>query len=337
MVLRLEPQDKMCCVLPFFHSFGYTCCLWCPALSGFEAAYHANPIDGATVAEMVRTRRLTILLSTPTFLLSYIRRAQREDFATLRAIITGAEKLRKKTADVFEERFGIRPMEGYGATELSPVAAVSVPDVMIDGIRQRGTKDGSIGHSLPGVTMKVVDPDTGAMLETGKEGLLLVKGPNVMLGYLNNPTKNQEVLKNGWYVTGDIALIDKEGFVFLLDRLSRYSKIGGEMVPHLAIEDKYLQGLGATNQLVMVTSAPDEKKGEQIVVFYTTEAGTPDSLHEIITKSDLPNLWKPKKDNYIRVDAMPTLGSGKMDLKRLKSMAEDFAIHRTGGTAEPKE
>jgi len=337
MMLRIEPQDRMCCILPFFHSFGYTCCLWCPALSGFEAAFHTNPIDGGTVADMVRERKLTILLATPTFLLAYIRRAKREDFASLRAIITGAEKLRKKTADVFEERFGIRPMEGYGATELSPVAAFGIPDIVIDGVRQKGTKEGSVGHAVPGVTIKVIDADTGLSVEPGKEGLLLIKGPNVMLGYLDNPKKTAEAVKDGWYVTGDVGVVDRDGFVFLLDRLSRYSKIGGEMVPHLAVEDQYLHALGAMNQSVAVTSAPDEKKGEQLVVFYTDEAGTPDRLHDIIAHSSLPNLWKPKKDSYIHVDSLPTLGSGKMDLKRLKSMAEEFAYNRTQNDSKPEE
>ena len=149
--------------------------------------------------------------------------------------------------------------------------------------------------------------------------------------------KTADVLKNGLYVTGDIAIIDRDGFVTLLDRLSRYSKIGGEMVPHLAVEDVYLQALGATSPVVVVTSAPDEKKGEQLVVFYTDEAGTPDRLHEVITKSDLPNLWKPRRDNYVRLETLPTLGSGKMDLKRLRSMAEDFAHKKAEGFSTDKE
>ncbi len=328
-VFRFQKHDRMCGVLPFFHSFGYTATLWCPLLTGFSVAYHNNPIDGAKIAEIVRDKKLTTLLSTPTFLLSYIRRAEREHFASLKHVIVGAEKLKKRIADAFHEKFGIRPLEGYGATELSPVGSVNIPDVTIDNISQTGTKEGSIGHPIPGVTMKIVDPESKQPLPFGKEGLLLVKGPNVMPGYLNNPEKNSEVIRDGWYDTGDIAVMDADGFVFLLDRMSRYSKIGGEMVPHLAIEEKLMQNLNSQNQAVFVSSVSDETKGEQLVVLYTAEAGHPDDLHSIIEESDLPNLWRPKKHNYFKIETMPMLGSGKLDLKRLKELALDFTSSRT--------
>jgi len=257
-------------------------------------------------------------------LMSYIRRATREDFASLHIVVTGAEKLKKKIADHFEERFGVRTLEGYGATELSPVAALSVPDVSVDGITQVGRKEGSIGQPIPGVAMAIVDPDSGAVVPEGGQGLLLAKGPNVMSGYLNNPEKTLEVIKDGWYNTGDIARIDSDGFVFLLDRLSRYSKIGGEMVPHLAVEEKIFQALGAVGQVIHVTAVPDEKKGEQLILFYTDEAGTADSLNKIIAESDLPNLWKPRRENFVRIETMPTMGSGKLDQKKLKEKAQEL-------------
>jgi acyl-[acyl-carrier-protein]-phospholipid O-acyltransferase/long-chain-fatty-acid--[acyl-carrier-protein] ligase len=229
-VLDFTKRDGMCGILPFFHSFGFTATLWCPLLLGVPVSYHPNPIDGTAIAKLVREHRLTVLLCTPTFLLSYIRRAKPEDFASLRLVITGAEKLKKKLADRFEERFGVRPMEGYGATELSPVACVSVPDVG-GRVPQKGFKDGSIGMPLPGVVVKIVDPDTREPLAMNEEGLLLIKGPNVMQGYHAQPEKTKSVLRGGWYETGDIARIDEDGFVYIVDRLSRYSKIGGEMVP----------------------------------------------------------------------------------------------------------
>ncbi len=323
-VFHFHKGDRMCGILPFFHSFGYTATLWCPLLTGFSVAYHPNPIDGAKVAEIISGKRLTTLLATPTFLLSYIRRAEREHFSTLRAVIVGAEKLKKRIADSFEEKFGIRPLEGYGATELSPVGSVNIPDVSIDGIHQTGTKEGSIGHPIPGVAMKVVHHETGADVSHGTEGLLMVKGPNVMQGYLNNPEKTAEVLKNGWYNTGDIAKIDSDGFVYLLDRISRYSKIGGEMVPHVAIEDIINHALGLVNPAAFVTSVPDEKKGEQLVVLYTDESGGSERINKIIEESDLPNLWRPKHNNYFRIESIPILGSGKLDIKCLKEFAHNF-------------
>lgn len=321
---RFNRNDRVCGVLPFFHSFGFTVTLWAPLVRGFYVLYHPNPADGSKVAEMCREGRLTAMLSTPTFLLAYIRRAKREDFQSLRGVVTGAEKLRKKVADAFEKKFGFRPLEGYGTTELSPACSLNLPDVDVRGVRQVGTKEGSIGHPIPGVAMKVVSLDTGEEVPLGEEGLLMVKGPNVMMGYLGNPDKTSEVLRAGWYNTGDIAKLDDDGFAFILDRLSRFSKIGGEMIPHLVVEEKLTQSIDGVGNLVCVTAAPDEKKGEQLVVLYTDDAGPLEQLQGSIKSSDLPNLWRPRDKNFFRVEGLPVLGSGKLDLKKIKAMASDF-------------
>ncbi|RII25635.1 MAG: acyl-[ACP]--phospholipid O-acyltransferase [Geobacter sp.] len=320
MVFRVSPRDNICSALPFFHSLGFTGTLWLPLVSGFSAAYHPNPLDGETIARVVRERGSTLLIATPTFLLAYLRRAKKEDFATLRLVITGAEKLKTKVADSFQEKFGIRPMEGYGATELSPVITLSLPDVEIDGIRQKGVKEGSVGHPIPGVALRVVDPESGATLPPGEAGLVLVKGPNIMLGYLNRPDKTSEVIRDGWYVTGDIGIMDQDGFLRITDRLSRFSKIGGEMVPHGAVEDELHARLGQ-QQVVAVTSIPDEKRGERLVVLYTKGVTDSASLQTLMVESDLPNLWKPGKDSYLEVDALPILGTGKLDLKGVREIA----------------
>ncbi|HEX5773270.1 MAG TPA: AMP-binding protein, partial [Geomobilimonas sp.] len=320
MVFRVSPRDNICSALPFFHSLGFTGTLWLPLVSGFSAAYHPNPLDGETIARVVREHRSTLLIATPTFLLAYLRRAKKEDFATLRLVITGAEKLKARVADSFQEKFDIRPMEGYGATELSPVITLSLPDVEIDGVRQKGVKDGSVGHPIPGVALKVVDPENGAPLSPGEAGLVLVKGPNVMLGYLNRPDKTAEVVRDGWYVTGDIGIMDQDGFLSITDRLSRFSKIGGEMVPHGAVEDELHARLGQ-QQVVAVTSIPDEKRGERLVVLYTKGVADSESLHRLMGESDLPNLWKPGKECYLEVEALPILGTGKLDLKGIREIA----------------
>ena len=171
------------------------------------------------------------------------------------------------------------------------------------------------------MTVKIVDPDTGMLQPVGKPGLLLVKGPNVMLGYLNMPDKTGEVLKDGWYNTGDIAKIDEDGFVTITDRLSRFSKIGGEMVPHLAIEEELMCGLDVTEQVLAVSAISDEKKGERLVVLYTDQAGAVENLREIMEKSRLPNLWKPHPESYYKIDRIPVLGTGKIDLQKLKTLA----------------
>lgn len=321
MIIRLKGNDDMCTVLPFFHCFGFTCGLWLPLTSGISTSFVANGLDGRVVGQTVDKNRSTLLFAPPTFLSNYIRRAHQQDFATLRLLAAGAEKLKKGIADAFEKKFAIRPFEGYGATELSPVASLNVPDIEAGGIHQVGNKPGSVGHTLPGVAVKIVDSSTNELLPIGSEGLLMVKGPNVMLGYLNNEEETAKVLKDGWYNTGDIARIDDDGFLTITDRLSRFSKIAGEMVPHSGVEQVYLNALNTHEQIVAVTGIPEPKKGEELVILYLEQAGKPDKLHEIVTKSKLPNIWKPRPDNYIKIESMPLLGSGKLDVRRLKEIA----------------
>lgn len=330
LILKMANRDRMCACLPFFHSFGFTTNLWGPPLVAYSVCFHHSPMDGAKIAEIVREEKLTILPATPTFLLSYIRRAKRDDFKSLRAVITGAEKLSKRVANAFEEHFHIRPLEGYGTTELSPVAAVNVPDIEFTGVTQVGTKEGSVGHPIPGVAARIVHPDSGETLPEGADGLLLVKGPNVMQGYLSSPEKTAAVLRDGWYNTGDIARIDENGFIFIVDRLSRYSKIGGEMVPHLRIEEEISKKLGILGRALVVTSAADDRKGEQLVVCFTEEAGDVDDMHRVVKESDLPNLWKPRKENYLQLREIPQLASGKLDLRNIRRIAQEFVDRRPG-------
>jgi acyl-[acyl-carrier-protein]-phospholipid O-acyltransferase/long-chain-fatty-acid--[acyl-carrier-protein] ligase len=320
-VFRVDRRDNICAALPFFHSLGFTGTLWLPLLSGFSAVYHVNPLDGATIARLVRTHRSTLLLATPTFLTAYLRRARAEDFASLRLVMTGAEKLKVKLADSFEKKFGVRPLEGYGATELSPVIALSVPDVAIDGVRQVGSREGSVGLPVPGVALRIVDPDSFAPLGEDETGLILVKGPNLMLGYLGNPEKTAEAIRDGWYVSGDIGRLDRSGFLHITDRLARFSKIAGEMIPHGAVEDALHTALGRTGVLA-VTSVPDEKRGEKLVVVHTAEAGDSAALHDLLTECELPNLWKPGKNCFVRVAALPLLGTGKLDLRGVREAAK---------------
>ncbi len=326
MVLRHESKDNICSALPFFHSLGYTATLWLPLLSGFSAAYHFNPMDGKKIAEVVRQRRSTVLLAAPTFLFTYIRRAIPEDFSSLRLVITGAEKLKDRVADSFEKKFGIRPLEGYGVTEMSPVITLSLPDIEIDQVHQTGAKSGSVGRPVPGVAVKIIDQETGKILPPGEQGMIMAKGPNVMQGYLNNPEQTAEVIQNGWYITGDIGLLDKDGFLMITDRLSRFSKIGGEMVPHKGIEDEFYKRLNMSGELLAVTSIPDEKRGERLVVLFTKEAGNREYLQKIMAESSLPNLWKPNSDSYIEINEIPVLGSGKRDLKKVRQIASEQMV-----------
>ncbi len=318
-VFSSAPSDNLCAALPFFHSLGYTGTLWFPLLCGFSVVYHPNPLDGGVIAQLVRENRSTMLFATPGFLMIYLRKAAKEDFASLKYVVCGAEKLSTRLATAFAEKFGVRPLEGYGATELAPVATLSLPHVEAGGVFQAGWKESSVGLPLPGVALKVVDPDTGVALPTGQPGLLLIKGPNVMLGYLGKPELTAEVLHDGWYRTGDIARIDSDGFVSITDRLSRFSKIGGEMVPHGAVEEELQRGLGMSAQVLAIASVPDEKRGEKLVVLHTPEAGGEEIIRAVLAQSTLPNLWKPGE--FVAIEKLPLLGSGKLDLRALKQLA----------------
>ncbi len=323
-VFKIFKSDKLCGVLPFFHSFGLTCTLWLPLIAGVPACFVSNPLDGKLVGETIAAEKATLLFATPTFLLNYLCRCRPEDFKTIRFIVAGAEKLKTKLIDAFEEKFGIRPCEGYGATECSPLIAFNIPDVEIDGVRQIGTKEGTVGHTIPGLAVKVLDVETGRPVELGQPGLLFVKGPNVMKGYLKQPEITRQVLKDGWYNTGDIVSIDEDGFVTIHDRLSRFSKIGGEMVPHLTIEETAMEKLGFHESVLAVTSLPDEKKGEQLVILYDKRKVDGDKLYAVLTESSLPKLYIPKRENLIGIDEIPHLGSGKLDMIKLRQTAEKY-------------
>jgi acyl-[acyl-carrier-protein]-phospholipid O-acyltransferase/long-chain-fatty-acid--[acyl-carrier-protein] ligase len=332
-VFMLDGGDKILGILPFFHSFGFMAALWMPAVNGFGVVYHPNPLDAQAIGELVSKYRVTFLIATPTFLQAYMRRCTPESFGSLEYVLVGAEKLPERLALAFEDTFGIRPLEGYGCTECSPVVTVNGRDFRAPGFRQVAGRRGKIGHPLPGVSVKIVDLDTGLPVTPGTSGMLLVKGPNVMQGYLGKPEKTAEVLHDGWYTTGDVALMEEDGFLTITDRLSRFSKIGGEMVPHIKIEDKLHELAGVTEQAFAVTSLPDEKKGERIAVL-TTLAAAP--LAEVLAKlpqCDLPSLWKPKANLFFHVDALPMLGTGKMDLRGVKVLAAGLA-ERVGAVAE---
>jgi acyl-[acyl-carrier-protein]-phospholipid O-acyltransferase/long-chain-fatty-acid--[acyl-carrier-protein] ligase len=321
-IVHPRPSDSVLGIVPFFHSLGFTVTLWGPLLLDVRAAYHFSPLDTRIVAKLARTRSATLLLATPTFLRTYLRRCDPEELSSLEVVVAGAEKLPISLCDAFEKKFGIRPVEGYGTTELSPLVSVNVPpsrskSATID------LKEGTVGRPVPSVSVKAVDPETYEDLPLGTAGMLLVKGPNVMKGYLGQPEETAKVMHDGWYITGDIAMIDTDGFIHITGRLSRFSKIGGEMVPHIRIEEAIQKILNIEEQLsVAVTSVPDERKGERIVVVHTKLAMSPKEICDRLGTIGLPNLWIPSPDSFLEVESIPILGSGKVDLKAVSELAK---------------
>jgi acyl-[acyl-carrier-protein]-phospholipid O-acyltransferase/long-chain-fatty-acid--[acyl-carrier-protein] ligase len=323
--INSDRNDCLLGILPLFHSFGFTGGLWFPLLAGFGVVFHSSPLEARKIGELCRKYRVTIMITTPAFAWSYVGKCAPEDFAALRLAIVGAEKLRPELALAFEEKFGVALYEGYGATELSPVVAVGLPGYYGHGERQPGSKPGSVGHPIPGVAARVVNPETFSELGPNQDGLLLVKGANVMMGYLGEPEKTREVIRDGWYVTGDIARLDEDGFIMISDRLSRFSKIGGEMVPHLRVEDSLHLALGAREPKLVVTSLPDARKGERLVVLHTRLGVSVDELLTRLRSANLPALWLPRRDNFFEIPALPLLGSGKLDLRQAKELAAQLA------------
>ena len=329
-ILSLTHRDCFLGILPFFHSFGFTVTLCLPSAVGSGVVFHPNPLDGKVIGTLAREHAVTLLLSTPTFLQLYMRSVSPEDFGGLHYVITGAEKLPERIAVAFEERFGIRPLEGYGTTECGPAVSVNMMNFRAPGFHQVGGKRGKIGRPLLGMKARIADaenPWNGRPVPLGEPGMLLVYGPNIMGGYLGQPEKTADVLRDGWYCTGDMALLDEDGFLQITGRLSRFSKIGGEMVPHLKIEEKLHELISASEQTFVVAGVPDEKKGERLIVLHKlAEQDLPVCL-EKFSACDLPNLWKPKADDFHRVEGFPLLGTGKLDLRGVKEMAAKFSAN----------
>ncbi|MBW3598705.1 MAG: AMP-binding protein, partial [Planctomycetes bacterium] len=328
-IIHLTKDDVLLCVLPFFHSLGYTVTLWGVMTLNIQGAYHYTPLDARRIGKLAAESKSTVLLTTPTFLRSYLRRCTKEEFETLDVVVAGAEKLPKELCDAFEEKFGVRPVEGYGATELSPLVSVNIPPSRTFDNFQTTLKEGTVGRPVPGVSAKVVHLETGEELSAGQEGMLLATGPNVMKGYLNREEETAKVIRDGWYVTGDVAFIDEEGFIHITGRESRFSKIGGEMVPHITIEETINQIVGASEDegpKCAITAVPDPKRGERLIVIHTPIDKTPAEIGKALSEKGFSNLFIPGEDSYLEVKEIPVLGSGKFDLKGMKQVAlEHFA------------
>ncbi|MHC4938436.1 MAG: AMP-binding protein [Planctomycetota bacterium] len=324
--LRALPTDVFLGVLPFFHSFGYTATLWTTLTLDIAGVFHFNPLDARGVGKLCERYGVTAIQATPTFLRAYLRRCTPEELKTVDVVVTGAEKLHESLADDFEAKFGTRPVEAYGATETSPLIACNVPP---NRTREEGRdhREGTVGRPVLDVSVRAVDLESGATLPPGETGMLEVGGPNVMKGYLGRDDLTAEVLRDGWYVTGDLGSLDEDGFVHIEGRLSRFSKIGGEMVPHLGIEEAINRIVGAS--AAAVTAVPDPKKGERLVVLHVPMDRDPDAIREAMAKEGIPNLWIPSADSWFEVAELPVLGTGKLDLRGLRQVAEE----RTGTAA----
>jgi len=332
-IYRFLDDDVMVGALPFFHAYGFTGTLWLPILDHLAAAYHPNPTEAKAVGDLIEDARGTILISTPTFLENYLRRNPREKLGSLRHIISGAEKLGDPLRKLWNEMQGRPIREGYGATECSPIVAVNSPDwegldVAGQPSVQRGSFERAVGMPIPGVAVKIVDRDDFTRtLPPDEEGMLLVKGGIVMRGYLDDPDADAKAFHEGWYVTGDIARLNAQGFIHITDRISRFSKIGGEMIPHMRVEEE-LQALSRREERAFaVVGLPHASKGEQLAVLTTLSGQELSDLFDRMSHdSSLPALWRPKPSMFMAHDSLPILPTGKTDLLTVRALVRKGLI-----------
>ncbi len=310
--------------LPVFHSFGFTVTLWYPLLRGCHVVTVPSPLDTRKIIEAIRDEKATVLLGAPTFIRPVLKKALPGELRSLDLVVTGAEKLPDDLARTFRETFHIEIMQGYGLTETTPAANINQPHppvVVSTNEPQLGNRPGAVGRMMPGMTARVVDPETWQELPMSETGMVLFRGANVFEGYLDDPEKTKGAFRDGWFVTGDLGRFDEDGFLFIEGRLSRFSKIGGEMVPHGTVENKIseLFDLDQTaGYVVVVIGVPDASKGEALVLLTTLDF-TSDVIREKLLASGMPGLWVPKLIR--RVEKIPVLGTGKLDLKGCRELA----------------
>ena len=334
--LALDNTDSILGSLPLFHSFGCTVTLWYPIIYGLNLVTYPSPLEVKKIAELVEKHRVSLMIATPTFLRGYLRGVNREQLASLKLLVTGAEKLPATVAEAFETKFGKRVLEGYGLTETSPVSNVNLPDPAPLGNEAKGYvwlpshRQGSVGQVLHGLAVKITHPETGKPQPLHQSGMIWFKGPNVFEGYLNDPKRTEEVIQDGWFRTGDIGHVDADGFLYIEGRLSRFSKIAGEMVPHETVEEALVKAMGLENESsrkIAVVGVPDADKGEALILL-TAMSGGPEQqeileLRYRLLDKGMPPLWIPKK--MVRVAEIPVLASGKLDVQSCEKIARAAA------------
>jgi acyl-[acyl-carrier-protein]-phospholipid O-acyltransferase/long-chain-fatty-acid--[acyl-carrier-protein] ligase len=328
------PDDaKLLGSLPLFHSFGCTVTLWWPIIQGIDLVTYPSPLETKRLAELIHDQQVTLLLATPTFLRGYLKRVDPEQITSLQLVITGAEKLPQSLADAFEKKFHLRPLEGYGLTETSPATNVNLPPGFVDESLPTvfAARNGSVGHFLPGIAARITDPgDDNYALPLNQSGILWMKGANIFPGYLEREDLTKEVFQDRWFKTNDVARVDEDGFLHIEGRMSRFSKVAGEMVPHEVVEatvEKVLDLERDEIRKIVVVSIADPQKGEAVALLSTVASDMLEQevidLRYKLRDEGLPSLWCPKV--IIPVDEIPVLASGKLDLKACQDIARGNA------------
>ena len=314
----LDKSQVLMANLPTFHSFGFTITVWYPMIAVLKTVCLPNPLETRRVAQAIKDEGVTVMMGTPTFYRPYFKKVEPELIKGLNFVVAGAEKTPAGFADSWEKTFGSRYLEGYGLTETSPVVACNLPP---SGDREEQIRRGSVGKLFPGMRARIVDDSTGTVVHPSRRGVLQLQGVNIFPGYLDDPESNERAFDGDWFHTGDLARFDEDGYLYIEGRISRFSKIGGEMVPHGTIEQAVMRAFQLEDSevpLVAVTGTRDSAKGESLILLSAVEIDNV-RLRERLAAAGMPNLWIPRKIR--RVDTIPCLASGKLDLKALESLA----------------
>ena len=331
-VLNIQDDERMMVSLPLFHAFGLTVTQFMPLIEGLPMVCHPDPTDVLPIAKAVAKYNVSVMCGTSTFLRLYCRNNKVHPLMlnSLRVVVSGAERLNPDVRQAFKAKFNKDIYEGYGATETSPVATVNLPDVMdySNYKVQQGGKVGSVGMPLPGTSLKIVDPETFEVLPVGEAGMVLIAGVQVMQGYLKNPVKNQQVIKDidglRWYVTGDKGSIDEDGYLTIIDRYSRFAKVAGEMVSLTAVEQVLAKvlALNSSDHELVAVALSDTKKGEVIAVLGTLPCSLADVRQAMVDNQCNPLLIPNRLITLeaLQLKTLPKLGSGKTDYQQIKQL-----------------
>jgi len=305
-VLTVTSDDIMLANLPLFHVFGHNVDFWLPILFGMTIVSYANPLEYKKVCTIVREEKVSLMVGTPSFFSGYLRQSDPGDFSSLRVAVAGADKTPDSLRAGFLKKHNLELCEGYGTTETSPVVSTNLPDA---------NKPGSVGKVLPSVRVKIVDINSGETLPLGREGKILVKGDLVMKGYFDDLEETSLRIKDGWYETGDMGVLDEEGYLWHRGRLKRFVKIGGEMVSLVRVESVLLKLLPEETECCVV-EVPDSLKGARIVAALNKEVNQKKMLKAMA--AELPAIALPKQ--FVILEDFPKMGSGKIDFRTITEM-----------------
>jgi acyl-[acyl-carrier-protein]-phospholipid O-acyltransferase/long-chain-fatty-acid--[acyl-carrier-protein] ligase len=337
-VLDLGDKDRIVGLLPFFLASGMVQFLWRPLLTETGVVYVTDPLDARAVGNAVAHSRATVMLATPRLLERYLRHVRPDRFGSLRLVFCAGEKLLPLLRVAFDERFGLEPFEAYASTECSSLVAMNTPDVRDAGVFQRGARGGTVGHPLPGVTVEIEDPETGELLGNDQPGMLRIRGPGVFSGYLGEPLPDRRVLDDGFYVSGDMASMDEDGFLTFTGRYTRVSRFGGERVSHSALEEAIAYQLGMPDNPVAVVGHAEDGRGESLWVFYQRGTLVPAHVVAGLARTGLAPPWLPRADQFVPVDEIPLLPTGTVDYRELsRALSERHAGPADATPADPED